>query len=173
MNNIIKTQELRKTLRFNLSECERLSGAISPLFFSSCACTPFWCARCSTAANARCFQQDKQDNLTRMHNKIRLIPHKTDLPLKANLHIEPASEERFARWCWSQPGWSWSFILFHILFHRHVFTQCRKHRLPNMFATICVFLFNTSQGCSKKAQRRTDHSRCFVFFLKKKKSALY
>lgn len=67
-------------------------------FLFSGACTPFYCAWCSTAVNARCFQQDRQDNLTRMHNKIRLIPHKTDLPLKANLHIEPASEERFARW---------------------------------------------------------------------------
>lgn len=140
---------MRKTLRFNLPECERLSGAISPFFFSSCACTPFWCAWCSTAVNARCFQQDKQDNFTQMHNKIRLMTHKTDLPLKANLHIEPASEERFARWYWNQPGWTWSFILFHILFHCHVFTQCRKHRLPICSAQ-CVFFFSTQVKDSRK-----------------------
>lgn len=57
-----------------------------------------------------CFQQDKRDRLTQMHNKIRLISHKTDSPLKANLNIKPASEEHFAHCYWTQSGQCWCFI---------------------------------------------------------------
>lgn len=171
MNNIIKTKELRKTLRFNLSECERLSGAISPFFFSSCACTPFWCAWCSTAVNARCFRQDKQDNLTRMHNKIRLIPHKTDLHLKANLHIEPASEEPF---CTLILESAWVKLLVYFISEFGSPSRLRavqKTQIANLFGTILLFLFNTSQGFSKNAQRRLT-TPDVLFFSKKKKCSV-
>lgn len=60
---------------------------------------------CCAAVNARCFERDKQDNLTQIHNKIRLFSHKAHFTPKGQFTHQTSEWRAFCKlvlesvWC--------------------------------------------------------------------------